>query len=247
MKMRNLISLTSILAALLVLTGCASNKLIKGDENVHYTVAQEYLAAANYGMTISTLEQLEQRFPFSRYAEQAQYDLMYAKFKNKDYEEVIILADRMIRLQPDHEAIAYAWYLKALGRYELSRTNRSLLSGFDIATRDTQAAQKAFDDFASYLRLFPNDRYAPDARAKQIDIRNRLAQYELQIGEYYLQHGAWLAAANRANIVVTDFSESPYVDDALTLLVTAYEGMGMPNRAKRARAVQQDLRLSLVQ
>ena len=40
-------------------------------------------------MTISTLEQLEQRFPFSRYAEQAQYDLMYAKFKNKDYEEVL--------------------------------------------------------------------------------------------------------------------------------------------------------------
>ena len=247
MKMRKNYSLASILVALLVLSGCANNKLVDGDENVHYAVAQEYMAKPNYSLAISTLEQLEQRFPFSRYAEQAQYDLMYAKFKNKDYEEVIILADRMMRLQPDHPQIAYAWYLKALGRYELSRSKRSSFSGWDITSRDTRSSKQAFDDFAAYLRLFPNDTYAPDARAKQIDIRNRLAQYELRIGEYYLQHGAWIAAANRANVVVSDFKETPYVDEALTLLIHAYTGMGLTDRVQKARAIQMDLRLSLVQ
>lgn len=247
MKMRKNYSLASILVALLVLTGCANTQLVDGDENVHYNAAQEYLAKPNYSLAISTLEQLEQRFPFSRYAEQAQYDLMYAKFMNRDYEEVVILADRMIRLQPDHPQVAYAWYLKALGRYELSRNNRSSFSGWDITTRDTRSAKQAFDDFATYLRLFPDDSYAPDARAKQIDIRNRLAQYELRIGEYYLQHGAWVAAANRANVVLSDFKETPYVDDALTLLVQAYTGMGLNDRAEHARSIQMDLRLSLVQ
>lgn len=244
MKLRNSYALAATLSAVLLLQGCANSSLAGGNETELYQSSQTFLNKASFSLAIASLEQLELRFPFSRYAEQAQYDLLYAKFQNKNYDEVVVLSDRLIRLQPDHPEIGYAWYLKAMGRYELSRSNRSVFSGWDITTRDTTLARQAFDEFSAYVTLFPEHRYVPDARARQLDIRNRLAQFELRVAHYYLSHGAWVASANRATAVLADFGDTPYVDDALEILIQSYREMGQQQLADDAEALQLDLRVS---
>ena len=244
MKLRNSYVLAATLSAILLLQGCANSQLMGGNESELYQASQDSLAKSSYSLAISNLEQLEQRFPFSRFSDQAQFDLLYAKFQNKNYDEVVVLADRLIRLQPDHPEIGYAWYLKAMGRYELSRSNRSVFSGWDITTRDTSQSKQAFEEFSAYVTYFPEHRYVPDARARQLDIRNRLAQFELRVADYYLMHGAWVAAANRAQGVLTDFGDTPYSDDALGVLVKAYRETGQQQLSNDAAALQLDLRMS---
>jgi outer membrane protein assembly factor BamD len=58
-------------------------------------------------------------------------------------------------------------------------------------------------------------------------ILNSLADYEVHVASYYLRRGAYLAAANRAQQTVTEFQGSPAVEEALYILVQAYDRLEM--------------------
>ena len=84
---------------------------------------------------------------------------------------------------------------------------------------------------------FPQSRYADDAKQHMIFIRNLLAQHELEVAQYYFDNKIYLAAANRANIVILNYQKTPAVEDALLLLVDAYRKMGLIKLASDAQKV----------
>jgi len=214
------LSLTSLIS------GCASRQTDVENEEELYRSSQELIAKEKYHLAVLRLELFEQRYPFSHYAEKNQIDLMFSRYKNGEKTETVILADRFIRLHPDHKQVPYAWYIKALATYDLSRSNRSFLTGKDISLRDSTQARQAFDYFRIYLENFPEHRYAPDARLKQLDIRNRLATYDIKVAQFYFERHAWVAAVNRATKVLEDFPGSPLVVDALEIMADSYRQMG---------------------
>ena len=64
------------------------------------------------------LQLLESRYPFGRYAEQAQLELIYAHYNNYEPEASIEAADRFVRLHPQHPNVDYAYYMKGLSAQE---------------------------------------------------------------------------------------------------------------------------------
>ena len=68
-------------------------------------------------------------------------------------------------------------------------------------------------------------------------LRNTLAQYEINVGDYYLRRGAYVAAANRAKYVLEKHPRTPATRSALQLLAAAYDEMGMDELAADARRV----------
>jgi outer membrane protein assembly factor BamD len=200
-------------------------------ERDFYEKIQRSLNAQNWSVAISNLQLLESQFPFGKYAEQAQLELIYAQYKSADYESSIAASERFIRLHPQHPNVDYAFYVKGL--CEISQ-NASFFANFiptDSSKRDIGAARDAFATLTEMLSRFPNSPYAQDARKRLINLRNRLARSEINVANYYFARGALVAAANRGQYVVENFQQSPAVPDGLAVMAQAYYMLGKQDLA----------------
>ncbi|MBJ7545591.1 outer membrane protein assembly factor BamD, partial [Pseudomonas sp. OA3] len=114
-----------LLIAILALTAACSSKQPEVDENLSevelYQQAQADLDNRSYTQAIAKLKALESRYPFGRYAEQAQLELIYAYYKNAEPEAAKSSAERFIRLHPQHANVDYAYYLKGLASFDQDR------------------------------------------------------------------------------------------------------------------------------
>ena len=229
--MKNL-SLMLLILSLSLTTGCSW--LGWGDEEQteedsagltekdFYERIQTSLNASNWTVAISNLQLLESQFPFGKYAEQGQLELIYAQYKSGDYESSIASADRFVRLHPQHPNVDYAFYVKGLS--EISQTGGFFDSFLptDSSMRDIGEARGAFTTLTELLSRFPESPYATDARKRLVSLRNRLARAEIHVANYYFTRGAYLAAANRGRFVVENFQQSPAVPDGLAVMAQAY-------------------------
>lgn len=206
-------------------------------ERDFYEKIQGSLDAKNYTVAIGNLQLLEHNFPFGKYAEQAQLELIFAQFRSGDHEGSIDSADRFVRLHPQHPNVDYAFYVKGLS--EIAQTS-SFFGGFmptDKTQRDIGTARDAFGTLTELLATFPKSPYAPDARKRLVDLRNQLARAEIHAANYYFARGSYLAAANRGRFVVENFQRSPAVPDGLAVMAQAYTLLEMPELAEHAVTV----------
>ena len=225
-----------LLIAILAATAACSSKDAQVDENLGesalYQQAQADLNNKGYNSATSKLKALESRYPFGRYAEQAQLELIYAHYMNGEPEAARAAAERFIRLHPQHPNVDYAYYLKGLASFEQDRGLLARFLPLDMTKRDPGAARDSYNEFAQLTNRFPNSRYAPDAKARMVYLRNLLAAYDIHAAAYYLERKAYVAAANRGRYVVENFQETPAVADALAIMTEAYTHLALPELAK---------------
>ena len=206
-------------------------------EQILYEHAQTSLLTGNYIDAIERLELLESHFPFGRYAEQAQLELVYANFMRTDYDSAIVAADRFISLHPQHPNADYAYYMKGLSSYQRDRGFFDRLLGTPEALRDVSAARQSFVDFEKFLSNYPDSMYAKDAQLRMIYLRNILAESELNIAIFYMHRDAWISAANRARNVIENFPRTAAVPRALAISVEANHKLGLDEAADDALEV----------
>lgn len=202
-----------------------------------YAEASEDMDSGSYKEAIELYEKLEARYPFGRYAMQAQLDVAYANYKAEEPEAAIAAADRFIKLYPQNPFVDYAYYLKGIVNYNRSVGFLDKYVPTDPSQRDPGAALDAFEDFSELVKRFPDSKYAADARQRMLYLRNNLAQHEVNVARYYMKRGAYVAAANRANYVIERFQRTPAVQDALEVLVDAYRALGEEKLAADAQRV----------
>ena len=200
-------------------------------EQILYRRANTSLKTGNYSLGINRLQQLEARFPFGRYAEQGQLELIYAHYMSVDLDSVEASADRFIRLHPQHPNIDYAYYMRGLAAFTGNRSVLDRFFGGEESRRDMSGAQVAFAYFSEFLNRFPDSEYAKDAHQRMIYLRNLLAQAEVDIASYYLSRDAHVAAANRARVVVENYATTPSVPDALAILIESNYKLGLTDAA----------------
>ena len=203
-------------------------------EKDFYEKIQSSLNASNWSVAISNLQLLESQFPFGKYAEQGQLELIYAHYKSGDYESSIAASDRFVRLHPQHPNVDYAFYVKGLS--QISQTGGFLDSFIptDSSMRDIGEARTAFATLTELLSRFPTSPYAADARKRLVSLRNQLARAEIHVANYYFSRSAYLAAANRGQYVVENFQQSPAVPDGLAVMAQAYYLLEMQDLADNA-------------
>ena len=232
--------ITVLLLSLALLAGCSKDEVeddLEATELAYYTSAQESLRAGNYSGAIQKLQLLGSRFPFGRYAEQAQLEIIFAYYKSVQPEAARSAADRFIRLHPSHPNVDYAYYLKGMVSFEQDKNFLSNIIPMDPSTRDPGAARESFQDFSQLIRRYPNSEYAPDAQERMKYLRNLLAAAEIHVGRYYIRRGAYVAAANRGRYVFENFQGAAAVPDALAIMVEAYQLLEMDDLADEALLV----------
>jgi outer membrane protein assembly factor BamD len=133
--------------------------------------------------------------------------------------------------------VDYAYYLKGIVNYNRSVGFLDRYIPTDPSQRDPGSALDAFQDFAELVRLFPDSKYAADARQRMVYLRTNLAKNEVHVARYYMKRGAYVAAANRATYVIERFQRTSAVKDALEILVAAYKALGEDALAADAQRV----------
>ena len=202
-----------------------------------YSEGKKSLAEGDFEEAIKYYEQLESRFPFGKYAQQAQVEIAYAYYKYDEPESALIASDRFIKLHPRHPHVDYLYYLKGLINFNAGKDLISKYIPQDPTQRDPGAARSSFDDFAILVRKFPASKYSKDARQRMLFLRNNLAEYEIHVARYYMKRQAYLAASNRAKYVVENYQKTTAVPKALSIMSSAYKEIGLDNLSKDAMRV----------
>jgi len=215
---------------LALLAGCSSLQE-KDDSELSaeelYDRAKKTLDSGDYEMAITHFDSLETRFPFGVYAQHAQLNSAYAYYKFDEPESAIATAERFIKTYPRHEHVDYAYYLRGLARFNQDRDSIDRLLDLDITEREPGAIQDSFRYFKELVERFPQSRYSADSTQRMIHLRNLLAQYELHVANYYLERGAFIAAANRAKYIIENLPRTPAIPEALTIMALAYQQLGL--------------------
>jgi outer membrane protein assembly factor BamD len=207
------------------------------DPAVVYERAKRALGQGDYPFAIRIYEALMARYPFAAETRQSRLDVIYAYYKAGESDSAIDAADTFIRENPTHPRIDYAWYLKGLTDFERMPNFMERWFRVDLNQRPPVNARRSFTAFQTVVEQFPTSDYAHDARRRMVFLKNRLAQYEIAVAEYYIGRGAFVAAAQRAKTVVEEFDGSPSVRQALEILVMCYEKMELPELANHTRAM----------
>ena len=194
-----------------------------------YSEAKASMSEGGYDRAIQLFEKLEARYPYGRFAQQAQLEVAYAYYKQGEQALALAAADRFIKLHPNQQNVDYAFYLKGLVNLN---EDLGLLAGLgrqDLSERDPKGAREAFDSFRELVERFPESRYADDSRARMQYLVNSLASHEVHVARYYYNRGAYVASINRAQTAVTNFPQAPAIEEALFIMIKGYDQLGMPD------------------
>jgi len=192
-----------------------------------YGEAKEAMDDKTWDKAIKYLEKLEARYPYGRYAQQAQLDVAYCYWKNQERPSAVAATERFIKLYPNHVNVDYAYYLKGLINFNENQGLLSALDAPDLSERDSKGTRESFDAFKELVIRFPDSKYTPDAQARMRYLVNSLASYEVHVARYYMRRGAYVAAANRAQYAVKTYPQTPATEEAVFIMVKAYDALGM--------------------
>ncbi|PSU28336.1 outer membrane protein assembly factor BamD [Photobacterium lutimaris] len=227
----------SSLLAVAILSGCSSTEEVVPDvpPSELYATAQQALQGGSWTTAIERLETLDSRYPFGAYSEQVQLDLIYAYYKNDDLALGEATIDRFNRLNPAHEKADWVLYMRGLTSMAQDRSFMHDLFSIDRHDRDPEPARKAFRDFKRLLERYPNSRYAADAQARMVFLKNRLADYELAAADFYLRREAWVAAVNRSQLIQREYPNTEAARKSLLIMESAYEQLGLSEPLENTR------------
>ena len=231
-----IVALATVLGGCGLLNGDASDKTANWSAQRLYSEAEDEMSAGGYTAAIKYFEQLQSRFPFGRYAQQALMETAYAQYKDGEKDLSLSAADRFIKQYPNSPNVDYVWYLKGLVNFNDNLGLLGSITQQDLTERDPKALRDAFDAFRELATRYPESRYTPDAVVRLKYLVNAMAAHEVHVARYYLRRGAYVAAANRAEIVIKQYQQAPAVRDALQVMVDAYDGLsltGLRDDAKR--------------
>jgi outer membrane protein assembly factor BamD len=192
-----------------------------------YREAKEALDGGQYDLAIKRYETLESRFPYGRYSQQGQLEIAYAYYKQSEQASAVAATERFMKLHPNHPNVDYAYYLKGLVYFNEDLGLLGKISRQDRTERDPKAARESFDAFKELVQRFPESKYTPDGLARMKYLVNALASHEVHVARYYMKRGAYVAASNRAQYALRNYPQAPAQEDALLIMIQAYDVLGM--------------------
>ncbi|SCX42065.1 outer membrane protein assembly factor BamD [Nitrosospira sp. Nsp1] len=230
----------------LLLSACGLlSKEVKDSKNwsasKYYSEAKSELNEGNYGGAIKLFEALEARYPYGRFAQQAQLEVAYAYYKDGEQATAIAAADRFIKLHPNHTNVDYAYYLKGLSNFNddlglMGIVSEKILNQ-DMSERDPKASRESFENFKELVSRYPKSKYAADAVQRMKHLVNVVALNEVQVARYYIKRGGYVAAANRAQYALKEYPQTPATEEALFIMMKSYDALGMTDLRDDAHRV----------
>ncbi len=222
----------AVTALLPLLAGCGSSDdqekdVPAGPVEELYNNGVDALNAKRWSSATDQFNAVEQNYPYSSWAVNAQLMQGYSQYLQNKYTDAIGTLDRFIQLHPAHRDIAYVYYLRALCYYEQIA---------DIE-RDQRGTEQAMNALREVVNRFPDSPYARDSRLKIDLCFDHLAGKEMEVGRFYEKQHLYEAAIGRFQRVVDDYQTTNHVPEALHRLTEIYLALGLKDEARRTASV----------
>jgi outer membrane protein assembly factor BamD len=231
----------ALIAAALI-AGCGT---IKGEQDKTagwsaerlYQDAKAEMSAGNWKDARTRLQAVEARYPLGGYAQQALIDQAYVNWKDEEPEQALAAIDRFQQQYPNHPGTDYMLYLKGLITFTPPSAAFTKITRQDPSERDPKGLRESYESFNELIKRYPDSRYTADAKKRVTWLVNTIAQNEVHVAQYYYERGAYVAAVNRAQTVITDFRGVPAAEKALYIMYLAYDKLGLTELRDDAQRV----------
>jgi len=201
-----------------------------------YEQAEDKVDAGLIEKAIDQYELILSSYPGSKYAIQARLDMAFNLLKQKKYNRSITSLNQFIEKYPNIPATPYAYYLRGVAAEKKSSSILDKLIT-DSAQRDVESVRDAYEYFVELIEVFPNSKYAKDAKTKLVVLRNTLARHEFYVALYYNDISSNIAAINRSKYIIENYPNSATIPDALHLMAHNYDIIGADDLTADVREV----------
>ena len=209
------------LALLLVVLSCSSNdkkttSTFSSDIEL-YKSGMSYLKKREFTEAVEQFTELEIQHPYSKWATKGQLMAGFAHYKANEYEEAILTLSKFIELNPTHQSIPYAMYLKAYSYFER----------MPDVNLDQKLSNRAVEEFTELINKHPNSIYAKKSLTHLKTLSNHLAASEVKIAKFYQSQGYFLASIKRYKSVLKNYKKSSHIPESIFRLIECYVSLGL--------------------
>jgi len=192
-----------------------------------YKEAVEAMNKGEFFFAAKKFSESEAILPKIEYSAKASLMASYCLYLINFYPETVANLERFLNQYPADKNVAYAHYLIAITLYEQILDER----------KDVKPLLKSKEKIEFFLQNYPNTDYSLDLKFKLDLVLNQLAAKEMYIAKYYIETQKWIPAINRLKIIVSDFSETVFIEEALHRLVEVYYRIGLKDEAKAVAVI----------
>lgn len=222
-----------VLFSIFFLTECAKKGEVEfkpPDENKSYEIYNEALNALNEGeyfFAAQKFSEAEKILPIVDQSAKALLMSSYCFYSINFYDDAISSLENFLRKYPADKNVEYAEYLIALTNYDQILDEK----------KDIMPLLKTQKIITDFIKKYPKSDYSLDLKFKLGLIQNQLAAKEVYIAKYYIKTQKWIPAINRLKVVVENYEETIFIEEALHRLVEIYYNLGLIEESKKTAKI----------
>ena len=192
-----------------------------------YEEAYEALEVNDPYFAAKKFLEAELLFPQSDWAPRSALMASYSYYLQNYYFEALSNLERYLKTYPNDKNIVYAHYLIGMCYYETIEDEK----------RDFAPLIKARDKFNYVNENYPNTDFSLDAQFKIGLINDIIASKEMYLGRHYIKKGKWIAAMNRFKVIVDQYEQTLFIEEALHRLVEINYKIGLVEESEKYAAL----------
>ena len=207
----------ALVASAALMSGCASHDInVSKDAASIYGSAVESYLSGRFDESEKGLKSIVEDYPLSQYATDAQLMMGDVSYAMENYEDAAAYYTSFVALHPSNPKAPYAQFQKGMSHFK------------DVLTldRDQTATRKALFAFDDLLSAYPDSPYSPKAKELVSFLKNRLAEREFYIANFYYKKKNYKGALGRLRDILTQYPEAGISDKALFYIGESYLKLG---------------------
>ncbi len=177
----------------------------------------------NYSKAIETFQAIIDNYPYSEYEIEAQLKIADAYFDDGRYEEALSYYRDFSDLHPQNARVPYTVLRSALCHYKQIKS----------INRDQTATKEALKYLELLSTRYPFEEETREGEVILQQLRTRLAENVVEIGDFYMHRDQYQSAATRYRSVIDLYPGLGLDAEALYKLGVCYEHMKRVDEALR--------------
>ena len=221
--------LTLVIIFSLTVLSCSKEKEVvyqpsaKVDPFIIYKEAMEAFEKNDFFFASKKFSEAELNFRNVDLAAKSAIMSSFSLYGINFYTDALENLDRYLIKYPADRNVMYAHYLISIIYFEQISDEK----------KDLEPLIKANDKIDFFLNTYPNSEYALDLKFKKDLIQNQLAAKELFVARFYISTKKWVPAINRLKVIVKDYDQTIFIEEALHRLVEINFHLGLEEEAKK--------------
>ncbi len=203
---------------------CSEKELDPNDAQAHYIKAKGSFDDGYHEVALTQLGEFKSRFPYSRYAIEAELLLAHTQFELGKYEEASLAYEEFTKLHPKHPQNPYVMYRVGECSWVDAPTS---------GDREQQLTKDAITAWEKLIKAHTHSEWSVKAKEKIIQGHKRLAETELNIVKFYCKKSLWAPCAYRSLLLYKTYSQNNEVaNEARVLSIKSLKNL-LENQAEQ--------------